>query len=219
MRDITPPTVDDRGEESHPSWGLIGASRGTTGPPGAALFDSDILHQHTIRLRIQGARRQRKLGRDWLHGARLPYIEVEMSEAQWASFVSTMNVGDGVPCTVRYLNGKEIPEAPHSPRLKESMEEVRTAAKKALAKVSGAFADYKEKKNAANLRALEVAVSNLPADLAFTADSLTEHSEAVVQKARADIEAFVLHKAEQLGLDPADLAHPLELDAGDGPDA
>jgi hypothetical protein len=220
MREVIPPTVESDDErwgvtENHPAWGKIGASRVSNGG-GAVLFDSDIKHQHTIMVRISTATRNRHLDRDWLHGKR-ELIEVEMSEAQWAQFVSSMNSGDGTACTIRAREGKMTPGMPYEPRLQESMKEVEGAAQKAFEQVREAFAAYEEKKNVANLRNLRAAIENAPANIKFSAKSLTEHAENVVQKAKADVEAMVLNKAEQLGLNPADLADVKELGPVDPP--
>jgi len=150
-REIVPPTINEYGDEVHPAWGLIGASRVSSSPPGASLFDSDLRHQHYVTVRIKAAKRRRDLHRDWIGGGK-EYIEIAMSEAQWASFVSSMNTGDGVPCTVEHINREDVPGFPSESRLGETMNEVRGAAKEAIEKVSAAFAAYQEKKNAANLR-------------------------------------------------------------------
>lgn len=204
-RQTTDPTTDEYGREVHPSWGMIGASRVTTGPTGVALFDSDIRHAHTISVRISTASRSRDLHHDHLMSDR-EFVEVEMSEAQWASFVSSINVGNGVPCTIRRREDEHmVPGAPFAPRLQESMDEVRDAASESTLKVQAAFAAYAEHKTAANLRTLEYAIKNMPANITFAAKSLSEHAENVVQRGRADIEAMVVSKAQQLGLEPADL--------------
>lgn len=217
-REIVQPTVtirEDHGnEEAHPAWGMIGASRVQTSPPGANLFDSDIRHQHTVVVRISTASRRRHLARDWKH-AEKNFVEVEMSEAQWASFVSSMNSGDGVPCTIRRREDElQVPGFPPEARLRESIEEVRTAAAKAFERVAEAMAAYEEKKSAANLRDLHFAIQNAPSNIAFVGDSLTEHAENVVQKARVDIEAMVLAKAAQLGIEPGEVG-TLELAPGE----
>jgi hypothetical protein len=204
-REVTEPTQDQYGGEVHPSWAMIGASRVSHGGAGASLFDSDILHQHTVTVRVRTASRRRDLNRDWLHPEQ-EFVEVEMSEAQWASFVSSMNSGSGVPCTIRRREGDYlVPEAPHAPRLQESMNEVRDAAERAAEKVSEAFAVYKAHKTVGNLSSLEAAIANMPSNITFAASSLSEHAENVVQRARADIEAMVVTKAHQLGLEPAAL--------------
>jgi hypothetical protein len=186
-REITEPRPNEYGDMTHPSWAMIGASRVSHSAGGSALFDSDIRHQHTVTVSISTASRRRDLNRDWLHAER-EFVEVEMSEAQWASFVSSMNAGSGVPCTIRR----------HAAQVRE------------------AFAVYREHKTAANLRTLEAVIANMPANITFAAKSLSEHAENVVQRARADIEAMVVTKAQQLGLEPADLGLTSpQLTAGD----
>lgn len=216
MRDVTEPTTDEYGHEEHPSWIVVGVSRGNVSPPGAALFDSDIRHQHAMTVRVSRARRKRDLHRDWIGGGR-QLMEFTFSEAQWAAFVSAPNSGTGVPATLDW-HGDDVPRAPHDPRLAHSMDEVRDAATRAQQEVKRALEEYKEKKTVGNLRHLEAMIDNMPANLVFAAESLTEHAENVVQKAKADIEAFVVGKADQLRLNPADLGVP-QLGAGDPPNA
>lgn len=198
------PTVNEYGQEQHPAWGMIGAFR-VSHTPGAVLFDSDIRHSHTVRVRIATGTRKRDLHRDWLHADR-EFVEIEMSEAQWAAFVSSMNVGGGVPCTIRRREDDVlVPEMPFESRMQETMDEVRGAAHAAAAKVAEAFAAYSAKKTATNLRTLEYAIQNMPANVEYAAKSLTEHTENVVQKARADIEAMAVASAKRLGIEPTEM--------------
>lgn len=215
-REPIPPTRDEEGTESHPAWGMIGASR-VSSTPGAALFDSDLLHGHYVIVRLQRADRTRNLLHDFLFGGRRDRIvEIAMSEAQWASFVSTMNSGEGVPCTIQSVGNDLMPEVPHEPRLAVSMKEVEGAATKAISEIKERFATYEEHHTKANLRSLAAAIANAPANMTFAASSLTEHVENVVQRARADIEAMVSSRAKQLGIDPAEAAETHLL--GEAPD-
>lgn len=217
-RDTTEPTVNERGDEEHPAFGQISAGR-LSSTPGQALFDSDITHQHTVRITVQRATRKRDLNRDWIFGTGPDLIEVELSEAQWASFVSSMNT-TGVPCTIRRTeNDRNIPALPYDPRLAHSMNEVKDAATKTFGKIKEALAVYeralsekapaKERNDA--LRMLRATVANTEGNLAFAAQSLNEHAENVVQKARADIEAMIGAEAQRLGLTAGQGGRPLEL--------
>jgi hypothetical protein len=218
MRTEQEPTIDQWGGEVHPGFGMIGASRISISNPGTTLFDSDIMHQHTVRVKISAASRKRDLGHDWIHSQK-EYIEVELSEAQWASFVSSMNVGDGVPCSIRHLNGEILPEFPHDPRLAHSIKETQEAANRAFDQIQAALAAYealeptasaKEKRNA--LGTLKATINNATPNVEFAGKTLTKMAENVVQKARVDIEAFVTTKARQLGLDPADVGTPFAIE-------
>lgn len=218
MNKTEKPTTTESGGEAHPAWGLIGASRVSSSPPGATLFDSDIHHQHYVVVRLKRARRTRNLHRDWKHGDE-QIVEVAMSEAQWASFVSTMNAGDGVPCTIERVGWEDMPGIEDEPRLAASIDEVSQAATKAIDEIRTAFDVYNEGKTAANLRSLESAIKNAPNNMGFAAQSLSEHAENVVQRARADIEAIVASKAEQLGIETGDIARTRLLGEGDDPGA
>jgi hypothetical protein len=176
--------------QTHPAFGVIQANRVSSSPPGQVLFGSDIRHQHFVTLTISEADRERDLNRDWVYGGRT-ITEVWMSEAQWAQMVSSMNAGT-TEVTIRRREGDyDIPGLPFDSRLELSHTETRNAAHRMMEEVKEAMAAYKEKKSAENLRRLEAAIRNSEANVEFAAKSLTEHSETVVAKARADIEAFV----------------------------
>lgn len=203
-------------EEEHPSFGMIGAYRASISPPGSTLFDSDIRHQHSVFLRISHAQRRRELSHDWIF-SRAEIIEVEMSEAQWASFVSSMNTS-GVPCTLRTIEGERIEGLPFSPRLEQSMRETHEAAQRAFDDIKEAMRVYAElpssprgPKREAWLT-LQARIQNAVPNVDYAGKVLAEHAENVVQKARADVEAMVTQRAAQLGIDPPTMA---QLEAGD----
>jgi hypothetical protein len=221
---IEEPVVDESGVESHPGFGKIGASRCQAGGPGITLFDSDIRHSHTVRVRISGATRRRDLNHDWIYSSG-GIVEVELSEAQWASFVSSMNVGDGVPCSIRAIQGQMVPGFPHSPRLAQSMQETQGAAQRAFERIQEAMAavdaldpkaPVKERREALNW--LRSSIANAVPNVTFATKSLIEQTEDVVTKARADVEAFVVTKARQLGLDVEAVAggNPLAISGPEG---
>jgi hypothetical protein len=220
------PQVGEDGWESHPAFAVIGADRtstgsGVSGGGGAILFDSDVVHSNTVRVRIQTAKRKRDLNRDWVHSQQ-NLIEIEMSEAQWASFVSTMNSGDGVPCTLRW-HGQTIPKLVHNPRLGLSIQETQQAAQKAFAGIKqaadalaalGSKAPAKERQAA--FRNLQTAISNAEPNVVYASQTMVKHTEDVVQKARADIEAMVVAAAHHAGINPAMLTgSSLALSQGD----
>lgn len=215
MRDYSEPTVDEYGSEVHPAWATIGAYRGQS--TGTYLFDSDVKHQNTVTIRLYEANRKRDLHHDWIHGGK-EIMEVELSEAQWASFVSAMNSGSGVPCTLRYTKeGGYTDDFPHVARLGETMAETHAAAQGAFDDIREAFAAYealpnspaKAKREALNT--LRARIENAVPNVDYAGKVLIEHAEDVVQKSKADIEAFVVQKAAQLGLDPADIVEVQEL--------
>lgn len=219
MNDIEQIESEENGEDRHPAFALIGASRGSVGGAGqgAVLFDSDILHGNTIRIRIKMATRKRDLSHDYIHGEE-QIIEVELSEAQWASFVSTMNSGDGVPCTLRWRDGAYVPGFELDPRLAVTMAETKASAQKAFDNIKEARDAYEKalkdkvpaKERNEALRHLHYSIENATANVTYAGDQLVKQAEDVVTKMRADVEAYVVGKARQLGMDVDELAAPTD---------
>jgi len=199
-----PPVTDARGNEHHPAFGMLSVNR-VTSSHGISLFQSDLAHRSTIRITLETASRTRDLNHDWVHGEK-HLVEVEMSLAQWASVVSSIDTS-GVPVTIRALPGDHnIDGIPFAPRMAESLAEVRAATARSFSRIQEALKKYEETPNSpvaakrAALRQLHYAVEGTEGTLTFAAESMEAHAENVVQKARADVEAMVLAEANRLGL-------------------
>lgn len=208
-REYVEPTLDEHDHERHPAWTTIGASRISNGG-GVHLFDSDVLHQHTVRIAVRAATRKRDPHNDRIRGG-TELVEVELSEAQWASFVSAMNSGTGVPCTLRYTKEHGYaPDFPHQPRLAQTIAETHRAARDAYEDIQEAFTALESATTAREKReamsTLRARINNAVPNVDFAGKQLIEHAEDVVMKAKADVEAFVTMKARQLGIDTDQLA-------------
>lgn len=206
----------DRGDvrETHPAFGNVTISRISGG--NASLFDSEVRHNHFVRLTVRRSDRTRSLHRDWLSaaGMGLPLIEFDMSEAQWASLVSSFGNGGGVACTIRATEtNPNVPGIPFEPRLALSTAETKAAAHRQYERVQDALAAVEDKPTKANVRALRIAVDQAGSNVEFAAQSLSEHTENVVQKARADIEAMAHAAATARGLSAAEFT-PLAIERG-----
>lgn len=200
----TPIRVDERGQETHESWLSMRANR-IRSTPGSRLFDSEIAHSEFVRVTISRVKRERDLQRDWLYETET-LMEIDVSFAQWGAFVSSFGDGSAKPATLSFLGFKEPPEFGMVPepvnevsRLGLSAAETKQAAHKAFADIEAAHAAVQEafERGAGKremrelLRNLEIRMENAPKNVEFAAKSLTEHTENVVTKARADIEAMV----------------------------
>lgn len=227
QRDVEPITVEHKhGDdwETHPAFGHIHANR-VSSNPSVSLFDSEILHSHYVVLSIQTAERKRDLSRDWIHPSLDPLIEVAMSEAQWASLVSSMNAG-GTPCTIQSRETQRlVPDLPYEPRMAQSIAEVREAYDKSLGKAKAAMAAYDAldpkapaKERRAALAELRQAINYAEGNGVFAAESLSEHVEGVVTRAKADIEAMVAAHVERLGIDAANYTGPLSIESDSLPE-
>lgn len=209
--------VESGGEqcEEHESWILVHANRISGG---AHLFDSEIMHQHFVRVTIERVERRRDLNRDWLF-AKKTLVEFDMSMSQWGAFVSSFG-SSGVPATLTHFFADpeitsrvntygRVREAEHKPRLEESHREVKEAADKALEKIAEAYEAVEEayerkagrREMTPLLQTLRAHLRNAPANMKFAAESLTEHVENVVTKARDDIEAMAVRMQDAVPSD------------------
>lgn len=218
---------DDERNETHPSWILISLNNVSQSPPGANLFDSEISHQHYVSLRITRCERRRSVNRDWFFPTQT-ILEASMSKAQWGAIASSFGQGTGVPATLEFLHGEgHVPQAPRERRLDTSHREVREAGNRALARIVECEKAVQEayerragrKELSPLLNDLHHAIRNAPANMEFAAESLTEHVEKVVTKARADVEGMIAGVIIANGgtLPPEGLPLPsiLELEQGD----
>lgn len=215
-RGVEPLGTDEHGYETHPAMVQVHVNR-VSSTPSQVLFDSDLKHGHYMVLKVSGASRKRDLHRDWIHGKVQPMIEIAMSFAQWAELVSSTNAG-GVSATLQYYNGELVPSMPYEPRLKMTMDEAAGAADEVFKRALVALEAAEAKPTKANLRALRLAMESAKPNVDYATKTVTEHTEAVVTKARADIEAMVGSAAERQGLALTDAGFALAI-GGDAIDA
>jgi hypothetical protein len=190
-------------EFTHPAYAQIGASR-VTGA--AVLYGSDFVHHQYICVRIAKSTLTRSLSNDWLFADSLPYIEVDLSEAQWASFVSSMNVGSGVSCTLRFRDKQEIPGLP------DPVQRTETFAAEAKQMMGRALTELKSleeaihgsglsgKKVEALSRQVQSARSAISGNLGFVADQFGEHMEKVTESAKVEVNAYAINTLMRAGL-------------------
>lgn len=192
------PTVNEYGAEVHPAFGMVRVNRVSS--TGAVLFDSEIKHSTYMVMTVYAASRKRDLNRDRIHEDKVKYA-IAMSEAQWAAMIASTN-SSAVPCTIEMTESDyQVPSIPYAPRMEQQVAETVDAARKALAEIEAAFALVDEKPTRKNINSLRFAIQNAPSNMAFAEESLTEHVENTVTKAKADIEAMVTNHAMALGMD------------------
>lgn len=194
-------------KETHESYGMMSFSRISGGA--SHLFGSSIPHTETIQLTIGQAELERGLSTDWYY-RKNDHIVVEMSHAQFSEAITSMNMGSGVPVTIKRLNGKRVAKTGFTNKriqfekefeermqeLQKSMEHLTAHAedilhnKKAVSK-----ADRNEILNGINKLKVELS-SNIP----FMSNMYNEQMDKTTQEAKAEVEAFTLNKVNQLGL-------------------
>lgn len=191
---------------SHPAFGQLSASRVQNGS-GETLYGSDFKHHDYIVIRIGESELTRTLSRDWPF-SKNEIVEIAVSEAQWASFVSSLNVGQGVPCTITRRDGRLVPgidatelvSDQHFKReQKEALTEALVAVQRAKAEING-LATSKRAKEAAT-DAIERAERALRSSVPFVTDQFEKHVETTIERAKTEVHAYAQNVIVQAGLE------------------
>ena len=202
--------MDDRTTIGHESFAMLGITRSSCSFS-QNLFGSSIQHSHTIKLKIAPAKIDRMLNRDWFHANTKPYIEVEMSYSQFAEAITSMNVGDGVPVTLRRLDGKMIEDCPQFDKRQEFEKEfekemlkigqsLRVLTKQAESLLSEKKPPTKADKEAI-LKGIKMLQQEIESNVPFIQSSFNEQMDKTVLEAKGEEEGFVMHKVISTGLE------------------
>jgi hypothetical protein len=196
---------------THPSFGMVGLSRRSSSGV-TPLFGSNIQHQNTITLTIKKAEHNRHLNNDWIHG-REQLIEVEMSGSQFSDLITSFNVGDGVPCTIRQFNHQTYPYPPYENPIdifqKEFSAKMKNIGINCKSTVEDAV-DMLKNKSAINksdreflMNAIDRLVTEISSNVPFVSQQFNESMEKTVAQAKNEIETFVNNRITSLGIKAA----------------
>jgi hypothetical protein len=180
------------------------------GKNGKQFFGSSIECGSWIELRVMEAERNHDLGRDWISGNRV-LLEVAMTPSQFAELLTTMNVGVGVPGTLHYIKGEEIPEIPKEhPEVQriacafeERMHEKAVGYKKILDELK-ADTDGKKSLGKGERDRLFGILGNLvqefESNIPFYLEQFQKSMAKMVVEAKSEVDAFVTHAVQTTGL-------------------
>lgn len=207
----------------HPAQGMLCFSRVRGGDP--KLFGSSVKHNEKITLTLKHGVVDRSLNRDWYYG-RDTMFEVEMSYTQFAELISAMNVGDGVPVTIRYVAGQgNIEPIDLVDRRSQFTEEFESACEASSLKcnelidivqsslTSGKQLTKLERQEMMSL--LNQLHNAVDANNRYALAQFNEAMDNIVTEAKGEVEAFVENKLHQIALsavstDPNLLINPVD---------
>ena len=170
------------------------------------LYGSDFRHHSFVRVTVQSSDLRRDLSHDWHYG-RQHLIDFDMSEAQWATFVSSFNIGGGVPCTLHYVDKKVVPDIPLRDERNEYKKEMNKNLDSLVATIDAAIGRINEMttglsrpKREAVVAELTTVRQQLASNLPFVVKSHDEHMEKRVEKAKIEINAYMTQVIHRAGL-------------------
>ena len=207
-------------KETHPAYGMLAFSRRQGGKTN--LFGSSIQHQNTIAMTLRHGEVCRGLSNDWYHGNDT-IVEVEMSQAQFAEAITSMNMGSGVPVTIRYQENVGYLERPdfkgkkdqYNDELKEQLNKANADTKALIEEVKEMFATKKSIGKGDReeiLETLNKIYANINHNVSFVYKQFNEQVDKTIVEAKSEIEAFCQSKINSIAY--AAMAENQELIGG-----
>jgi len=198
----------DKNEKNHDSYGSMSISRISTG--GMDLFGSSIMNTSVIAIRINESSEVESFGKA-KHRSKGRIIEVYLSPNQFSELITTMNVGEGVPCTINWIRGKgRIERAERTNRREVADSMLKEVMSKLLLRISR-IRDQVEKNsvkktttkkdNEIILRDLETLESHFRSNIPFVEEVFNEVMDKSVVEAKSDIDSMVTGLINKLGID------------------
>jgi len=208
--------------QTHPAFGLISASRVTSGG-GEYLHGSDFKHRNFIVISIHRAELNRSLSHDWSF-ARDEVVRIALSEAQWATFVSTLNSSPGAECTLERIQGEMILSIERvttkhevfKREMDEHLQRQLNLVKTLREQIESATISQKKKDELT--RTLSWLENELKPNLDYLGKTFGEHVERTQEKMKTEVAAYIEASIRHAGLQGLG-APPLQLeDEHDGPE-
>jgi hypothetical protein len=194
---------DDEFEREHPSYGLVHISR-ITSTGAVRLFGSPLAHHYgTIRISVGSARWQHGLHHDrYFGGLTGEHVEIEMSAAQFADMITSLNIGGGTPCTIRRLAGVHIPNPPdHATEAEGSIDKYKAKARTYRKKIEDLTSKLSTKVKDEIRIALDVIEDQLGSNVPFVLKQFQEATTKITTAAKAEVDSFVSHVVRAAGLE------------------
>ena len=196
-------------EERHPAYAQMSFSRQSGGY--SNLFGSAIKHQETIVLSIHPSVKLTSEYSEKYFSRNMPYIEVRMSQSQFAQAITSMNMGSGVPVTLEGLRGKVLPKCEERTVSEIANDGLAQKMKKFADKISkGEFRVNEILSKKGNIKVGErkeikniysMLMQDLRSNIPFLHTCMIEAYDKTAQSTKADIEAFYSNAIMRMGLE------------------
>lgn len=100
--------MDRRETVQHPSYAMVRVSRVNSGKQDY-FFGSDVIPPAYIEFTVSPGEVEMDMGRNWYGRSHTKeYIRFKMTPVQFSELITSMNHGDGIPCTLEYVNGAKV---------------------------------------------------------------------------------------------------------------
>jgi len=194
--------------EEHESYGMMVISR--TSGTSTSLFGSSIKHRNFITITLKTCKKSREYQENHYFGDKT-LTKIEMSVSQFSELITSLNMGNGVPCTLRYISGdKKRRESPPDinfqkqainelkeeiKHLGDNLNELQEKANTVLKKKGNILKGEKEEL----LRVINAVKTELESNLPFIHECFNKAVDKTVTEVKAEVDATLQAFKEQVG--------------------
>jgi hypothetical protein len=202
-------TFEEKKDIRHPSFGVINVSRGVCSSK-MNLFGSSIQQRSYIQLSISKAVLARHTNRDWIRSEGVPIVSIYLSPSQFADAITSLNQGEGTPCTITFVEGHGVQEPTlESKRVQfdadfeDIMKEVTDPASEFYSKIEYILSKPNIGKHDKELilKQIDALKMQIESSVPFMKKQWTEQLDKTVVEAKNEISAFLEDKIRTLGLE------------------
>lgn len=190
----------------HETYGTLSVCRAQGGSH--VLFGSSIKHNTYMTISLHTAHVSRELSNDFICPDKTLF-EVDMSPSQWAEFVSSVGVGAGVPCTIRWRDGHRTEQCPFISKreqfdaefddtVQKSIESIQAAMKQAEGLLQKKSLTKADRENL--LSEIQTAYNAISDAIPFIKQQFTEQMDRTVVEAKGEFEAWKDMNLHNLGV-------------------
>jgi len=199
---------DEEFRREHPSYGMLHITR-MSGGGSTRLFGSPLAtHYGTIRLTVSKAKWSHSLHHDRYFGMSKDFIDIEMSQAQFADAITSLNIGSGTPCTIRYVQGERIESPPDyateaeyiRDNFESKFEDMSKRTKKYADEILAMTAKMPAKVRRQIEIALDVMQQQINDSVPFVLQQFQEATTKITTAAKAEVDGFVTAQIRAAGL-------------------
>jgi hypothetical protein len=190
-------------KDEHESYGMISISKFT----GRELeyFGSDLVHNSGVTITISSADKETKLSSDW-YRSKADLIEIELSNNQFVDAITSGMNTSGVPCTIKRIARKSIPQISHvrdkkeqfSNDMKDVHKEYEDKINNILEMMDGNIGKGKSKEIKSKLGILKNHISR---NTNYVMSCFNESMEKAVTEAKHSVSNYIDHKVHSFGIE------------------
>lgn len=194
---------DESKTTRHESFGTITAHRIIS--HSGFMYGSDVKLDSFIQIEItknSSVEYDRVLGRRTYSSNKQKdsVVAIKMTPAQFAEFITTLNIGNGTPCTIEEIGGKRIDQFKEEvqgrvdyeiEKLRKSLKDQRGQFNRAKEAIKPLIDKLPKKRQEAILSVIENVATSVCSNTPFYLDTLTEVVEEVTATAKTEIASFI----------------------------